>query len=128
MQSLGASLLGTLGGILVQLGEMAIGVGIGLEAIKEAFKTMNPFVAIAAGAALIALGSMASAGARKLGSSMGSGGGYSNSPSMQNSQPTLGNSDYRGAYQDDFRVEFKIGSNELVGVLDTANQRRNRLG
>src|SRR5678810_633054 len=34
MASLGASLLGTLGGILVQLGEMAIGVGIGLEAIK----------------------------------------------------------------------------------------------
>ena len=34
----------------------------------------------------------------------------------------------RGAYRDDFKVEFKIGSNELVGVLDTANQRRNRLG
>ena len=127
MASLGASLLGTIGGILVQLGEMAIGVGIGLKAIKEAFKSMNPFVAIAAGAALVALGSIASAGARKLGNSMG-GGGYSNSPSMQNSQPTLGNSDYRGAYRDDFRVEFKIGSNELVGVLDTANQRRNRLG
>jgi uncharacterized coiled-coil protein SlyX len=127
MASLGASLLGTLGGLLVQLGEMAIGVGIGLKAIKEAFKTMNPFVAIAAGAALVALGSMFSAGSRKLSQSMG-GGGYSGTSSMQNSQPTLGNSDYRGAYQDDFRVEFKIGSNELVGVLDTANQRRNRLG
>ena len=90
---------------------------------------MNPFVAIAAGAALVALGSMFSAGSRKLSQSMGSGGGgYSGTSSMQNSQPTLGNSDYRGAYQDDFRVEFKIGSNELVGVLDTANQRRNRLG
>ena len=128
MQSLGASLLGAVGGILMQLGEMAIGVGIGLKAIKEAFKTMNPYVAIAAGAALVALGAMFSAGARKLGNSMGSGGGYSGTSSMQNSQPSLGNSDYRGAYQDDFRVEFKIGSNELVGVLDTANQRRNRLG
>ena len=129
MQSLGASLLGAVGGILMQLGEMAIGVGIGLKAIKEAFKTMNPITAIAAGAALVALGSLFSAGARKLGNSMGSGGGgYSSAPSMQNSQPTLGNSDYRGAYQDDFRVEFKIGSNELVGVLDTANQRKNRLG
>ncbi len=128
MQSLGASLLGTLGGILVQLGEMAIGVGIGLDAIKKALSTLNPIVAISAGAALVALGSMFSTGARKLSQSIGSGGGYSSAPSMKNSQPTLGNSEYRGPYRDDFKVEFRIGSNELIGVLDTAEQRRNRLG
>jgi TP901 family phage tail tape measure protein len=127
MQSLGASLLGTLGGILVQLGEMGIAVGIGLEAIKKALSTLNPIVAIAAGAALVALGSMFSAGARKLSQSIGSGGGYSSAPSMKNSQPTLGNSEYRGPYRDDFKVEFKIGANELVGVLDTAEQRKRRL-
>jgi hypothetical protein len=127
MQSLGASLLGTLGGILVQLGEMAIGVGIGLEAIKKALSTLNPIVAIAAGAALVALGSMFSAGARKLSQSIGDGGGYSSAPSLRNTEPSYGPSEYRGAYRDDFKVEFKIGSNELVGVLDTAEQRRNRL-
>lgn len=129
MQSLGASLLGTLGGILAQLGKMAIGVGIGLEAIKKALSTLNPIVAISAGAALVALGAMFSAGSRKLSQSIGgSGGGYSSAPSLRNTEPSYGPSEYRGPYRDDFKVEFKIGSNELVGVLDTANQRRNRLG
>ena len=128
MEALGASLLGTLGGIMVDLGKMVIATGSAIETVKAALTSLGGIGAIAAGAALIAIGSAFSAGARKIGSSIGGGGGYSNSPSMQNSQPTLGNSDYRGAYQDDFRVEFKIGSNELVGVLDTANQRRNRLG
>ena len=128
IDALGVSLLGTLGGIMVELGQMVIVTGTAIETVKAALIGLGGLGAIAAGAALIAIGSMFSAGARKLGSSMGGGGGYSGSSSMQNSQPTLGNSDYRGAYQDDFRVEFKIGSNELVGVLDTANQRRNRLG
>src|SRR5690554_730057 len=129
MEALGASLLGTLGGILVQLGEMAIGVGIGLEAIKKALSTLNPYVAIAGGAALIALGALFSAGSRKLSQSIGGsgGGGYSSAPSLKNTSPSYGPSEYRGAYQDDFKVEFKIGSNALVGVLDTAEQRRNRL-
>ena len=129
MQSLGASLLGGFGSILVSLGQMVVELGTGLLIAKLALKNLNPFVAIAGGAALIAIGSAFASSSRKLSSSMGSGGGgYSGTSSMQNSQPTLGNSDYRGQYQDDFRVEFKIGSNELVGVLDTANQRRNRLG
>jgi hypothetical protein len=129
MEALGVSLLGTLGGILVQLGEMAIGVGIGLEAIKKALSTLNPYVAIAGGAALIAIGAMFSAGARKLSQSIGGGGGggYSSAPSLKNTSPSYAPSEYRGAYQDDFKVEFRIGSNELVGVLDTAEQRRNRL-
>jgi hypothetical protein len=107
---------------------MAIGVGIGLEAIKKALSTLNPIVAISAGAALVALGSMFSAGARKLSQSIGgSGGGYSSAPSLRNTEPSYGPSEYRGPYRDDFTVEFKIGSNELVGVLDTAEQRRKRL-
>ena len=128
MAALGASLLGTLGGIMVQLGQMVIVTGKAIEAVKAALSNLGGIGAIAAGVALIAIGSLFRSGAGKLSRSMGSGGGYSSAPSMQNSQPTLGNSDYRGAYRDDFKVEFKIGSNELVGVLDTANQRRNRLG
>jgi phage-related protein len=128
IEALGASLLGTLGGIMVQLGKMVITTGEAIEAVKAALTGGGGIGAIAAGVALIAIGSAFSAGARKLSSSIGGGGGYSSAPSMQNSQPTLGHSDYRGAYRDDFKVEFKIGSNELVGVLDTANQRRNRLG
>ena len=127
MEALGASLLGTLGGIMVDLGKMAIGIGVGLEAIKKAFQSLNPALAIGAGVALIAIGSLFSAGARKLSQSIGGGGGYSSAPSLKNTSPSYAPSEYRGAYQDDFKVEFKIGSNELVGVLDTAEQRRNRL-
>jgi hypothetical protein len=127
MEALGASLLGTLGGIMVDLGKMAIGIGVGLEAIKKAFQSLNPALAIGAGVALIAIGSLFSAGARKLSQSIGGGGGYSSAPSLRSTEPSYGPSEYRGAYQDDFKVEFRIGSNELVGVLDTAEQRRNRL-
>jgi len=56
-EAVGQSLLKSVGGILVQLGEMAIGVGIGIAAIKKALQSLNPVVAVAAGIALIALGS-----------------------------------------------------------------------
>ena len=128
MEALGASLLGTLGGIMVQLGQMVIATGSAIEAVKAALSKLGGIGAIAAGAALIAIGSAFASGARKLSQSMGSVGGYSSAPSMVNTSPSYGPSEYRGPYRDDFKVEFKIGSNELVGVLDTAEQRRNRLG
>ena len=128
MTALGSSMLGMLGGIMVDLGKMALSIGIGLEAIQKALMSLNPALAIGAGVALIALGSLFSAGSRKLASSMGGGGGgYSSAPSLRNTGPSYGPSEYRGQYQDDFKVEFKIGTNELVGVLNTAEQRRNRL-
>ena len=128
MTALASSMLGMLGGIMVDLGKMALDIGIGLEAIQKALMSLNPVLAIGAGVALIALGSLFSAGSRKLASSMGGGGaGYSSAPSLRNTGPSYGPSEYRGQYQDDFKVEFKIGTNELVGVLNTAEQRRNRL-
>jgi len=41
---------------LVQIGKLAIGTGLAILGIKEALKTLNPYVAIAAGIALVALG------------------------------------------------------------------------
>ena len=130
MEALGTSLLGTLGGIMVQLGQMVIATGSAIEAVKAALSKLGGIGAIAAGAALIAIGSAFASSSRKLSQSIGGsgGGGYSSAPSLRNTEPSYGPSEYRGAYRDDFKVEFKIGSNELVGVLDTAEQRRNRLG
>lgn len=57
-EAAGMSLLSSLGGVLVQLGELAIATGVGIAAVKTALKSLNPVVAIGAGIALVALGSI----------------------------------------------------------------------
>ena len=55
-----------------QLGEMLIVEGMGIEAFKESMKSLDGPVAIAAGAALVALGAALSSGIQALGRSGGS--------------------------------------------------------
>jgi tape measure domain-containing protein len=54
LESFGATILGLVGKLAVQLGEAIVAVGIGMLNLKTAFT--NPFSAIAAGAALIVVG------------------------------------------------------------------------
>jgi hypothetical protein len=123
---LGANLLSAVGKLAQQFGSLVIGMAVAALKLKEII-IGNPLAAIAAGAALVALGALASRAAQNMISSGTGGGGYSSAPSMGNTSPGYGPSEYRGAYQDDFQVTFKIGTNELVGVLNTAEQRRNRI-
>lgn len=122
---LGDGLLKAVGSLAQQFGSLIVGMGV--AALKLQSLITNPLTAIAAGSALIALGALASKAAQNMISSATTGTGYSSAPSLRNVGPSYGPSDYRGPYQDDFKVEFKIGTNELVGVLNTAEQRRNRL-
>lgn len=55
-QDLSKMLLGELGNVVTQLGKMLIAVGIGVEAFKESLASLNGPVAIAAGIALVAVG------------------------------------------------------------------------
>jgi len=71
-QNLSKVLLTTVGGMAVQLGKLAISIGLAVEGIKKALQSLNPAVAVAAGIALIALGSFAKAQAGKI---AGGGGG-----------------------------------------------------
>lgn len=79
IDAVGKGLLSGIGDILTQLGEAAIKIGVGLTAIKAALKSLNPFVAIAAGVGLIALGSFFSARSSKIGDNIQGG---SNKPNV----------------------------------------------
>lgn len=69
LEGLSHTLLAGLGGLLVNLGKLAIATGVGIQAIKTAFKTLNPLVAIGAGVALVALGTAINKSVSKLGDS-----------------------------------------------------------
>ena len=114
----GLSILATIGAFLVQMGQMLIAYAIAMDAFKKAFT--NPFVALAAGIVLVAVGSAVSSLAKK-GMSSGSGGSSSGgggsasgySPSAQSSSAMGGN------------VQFEIQGASLVGVLAN-NDRKNK--
>jgi hypothetical protein len=67
-------ILGSIGSMAMQLGKLAIGIGITLKKIKVAFKSLAPGVAIAAGVALVALGSFFKGKAASIGGGGGGGG------------------------------------------------------
>lgn len=55
----GNMIIGVLADLAIQVGQIAVGVGVATLGIKEALESLNPVVAIAAGTALIALGTAA---------------------------------------------------------------------
>lgn len=67
LTGLSMTLLSSLGSVVTDLGRLAIATGVGIKAIRTAFKTLNPLVAIAAGVGLIALGSAITKSVGKLG-------------------------------------------------------------
>lgn len=107
IQSLEKTLLSTFGGIMTQLGEMAITVGVSLLKIKEALMTLNPYAAIGAGVALIALGTYFSAKSASIGSSIGGSSGGSGSSGVS----TLGRGDTRE------QLVARVSGTDLLMVL-----------
>ena len=72
-KSLSKVVLGTIGGMAVQLGKLAIGIGTTLKLVKKALDSVHPAIAIAGGIALVALGTLF----KNKASSIGGGGGGS---------------------------------------------------
>lgn len=125
IEAMGASLLGSLGSILTQIGKMAIAVGVGIGAVKKALMSLNPVVAIAAGVALVAIGSAFSSGAKNIGSSMGGGNsGYSNS-AVKMSDPV--NRFRNEPMEISISGEFVQRGNDLVAVVEKNQSRTNRI-
>lgn len=131
--TVGDSLLSTLGGILIELGKMAISTGIGILAIQTALKSLNPYVAIGAGVALVALGSAVKGSVKGLGntaSSNASTGNYNTgasygSPASSSSYASGGGS---SASYGSGTVVFEIAGTKLLGVLNNTMNENKRLG
>lgn len=124
--NMGSELIKAVGGLAMQFGATLISMGFAALALKALI--VNPFTAIAAGVALVALGAAATAAASKQVSAAtggGAGGGRGGSTGYRDTA-SPGQSEYRGAWKDDFRVEFVQKGSDLVGVLDAAEQRRRR--
>jgi hypothetical protein len=132
LESAGGALLGALGGILTELGGMAITIGVGLLAVQLALNSLNPYLAIAGGIALIALGSFFSSKSKSIGSGIGSGGGSSagsgGSDFSGRSSFSGGSSRVSSGGQSGGTFVFEIAGTKLIGVLKNTLDRNKALG
>lgn len=123
IKALGTSILSTIGDIAIQLGKAAIAIGVGMIAIKAAFK--NPFTAIAAGVALVALGSFIKGTVANITSG---GGGSGSVPSGGGNSSQSYSSSFSSGGTGSGEVVFRISGNDLVGVLSRQQDKNSRLG
>lgn len=123
----GEGLLALFGDLLTQLGQIAIAAGVGMLGIKKAFETLNPWVAIGAGVALVALGSAISNSVTALSNNIGSvGSGYSVGSGGQSYASTLN----RAPSSEPMEVtgRFEIRGDDLVAVIGRNNKRKTYVG
>lgn len=133
LQAGGAALLEGIAGIMNQLGQMAIEAGFTILAIKKSLESLNPYVAIAAGIALIALAGAVSSKAKKISKSGGGGGGGGGGGSSVGSSGVGGGTSFAGGGQGalfqqnkDLNGELVVRGQDLVYVFSQANNKINK--
>lgn len=121
MKNVLAAFIAPLGDTMKQMGAMIMAEGVAMDAFKKSFK--NPYAAIAAGAALMAIGSVVSAGLQRLtvnpvgggsGASYGGAGSYGSSE-LTNYENTL-----------TIEVTGKISGSDIVISGNKTNNKWNR--
>lgn len=126
IDAVGKSILGSMGTMLQELGKATIAYGVGLIAIKAAIK--NPATAIAAGVAMVALGSMIGKAVSKSSSVVGGDGGGGGSTGRDYSSPASTVSTGSGGGFTNGSVVFEISGTSLIGVLSNSLDKNSRLG
>ncbi|TYP89427.1 TP901 family phage tail tape measure protein [Sphingobacterium allocomposti] len=123
IDAIGAGIIKSLGGLARSIGEQMIAFGVAGIALKKLM--MNPYLALAAGAALVALGSFAQSSVSRQTSQFNG----TNASANIGSQLTNDYSNWRGAlYNNDKQVvELKLKNTELTGALELSNTRNKRL-
>lgn len=118
----GNDLTAMLADMATQIGKIAIGIGVAMIAIKKSLS--NPFTAIAAGAALVALGAAVKAGLSNALSGNASGASASAVASSGYSSNSSQDLDYR-ASEINVKVTGRLQANgsTLVAVLDNEAKR-----
>lgn len=119
IQSVWTLMITALADMAIQVGKLAIGIGISVSGIKKALTSLNPVVAIAAGIALVALGTLAKSAL----SNIASGGG---APAFANGGVVPGTSLYGD------KILARVNSGELIlnqkqqsnlwGMMNSADQ------
>jgi hypothetical protein len=146
MQTVLSGILGTVAGMMSQLGKLAVGTGLAVEGIKKALESLNPIAAIAAGVALLALSRVVSARAASIGQA-----GQDRLPAFANgglvTSPTLGMFGEagpealipkkrldsllaraeNGGVGGDGVLTTRVSGNDLEIVLDKTRRRNNRV-
>lgn len=113
------------GDMAVSIGKMAIQTGVSTLGIKAALESLNGWVAIAAGTALVALGTAVKTGLSNIAS-----GGYSSSASVATSG-NYGSSPSVSTAFDTREMNIKVSGNlyasgnQLMAVIENENNRKN---
>ncbi|MBO5803589.1 MAG: hypothetical protein J6R25_00715 [Bacteroidales bacterium] len=103
-----AALLTPLADMAISAGTLVLSTGVAVEGVKDALTSLNPYVAIAAGAALVAIGVAAKAG---LGAIAKNGGSKSQSYSF------AGGGSMGGAYGVDMTTQSQTQEVQVTGVI-----------
>lgn len=146
VQTIAQLFLGTIADMAIQLGKLAISIGIAVTGIKAALQSLNPAVAIAAGIALVALGSLVKSAVSNIGNNVPkfAEGGVVGGSSLYgdkilarvNSQELILNTDqqkrlygmldHSGNVGGFGELKTVIKGDEIQVVLDRASKSRNR--
>jgi hypothetical protein len=118
-----SALLTPLANVAVEMGEILIAQGIGVEACKKALESLNGYAAIAAGVALVTIGAAAKAGLRGA-VSRATGGGYSTSVASSAYTSNASNPSSFGREME-VKVTGTLTANgsQLVAVLNNEHNR-----